>query len=197
MAPLFLEARSIRKGAPGIHVVHTGMGPVRSRRATRRLRDDPAEFLVVAGLCGAVDPSLAVGDVIVASELRCSDAPPRPTATELMCRVLEMQGVRARVGCLLSVDHVVRGPEREARHAEGATAVDMESAWLAEAANGRPLSVVRVVLDAPSSELHPLSILRNGRRALASLQRLAPAFEHWASLACSRAPRGPSSRTRH
>jgi 4-hydroxy-3-methylbut-2-enyl diphosphate reductase len=81
------------------------------------------------------------------------------------------------------VDHVVRGLEREALFAEGAAAVDMESAWLADAAERRPLGVVRVVLDAPAAELHLLSILQNGRRALASLRRLAPAFEVWASLA--------------
>jgi 4-hydroxy-3-methylbut-2-enyl diphosphate reductase len=197
MAPLLFEARSIRRGAPGIHVVRTGVGPVRSRRATERLRNDPAELLVVAGLCGAVDPSLAVGDVVVASELRRLGAPPRPVETECMCRALEMQGVRARAGCLLSVDHLVRGPERQALYAEGATVVDMESAWLADAANGRPLSVVRVVVDAPGSELHPLSILRNGWRALALLRGLAPAFEVWASLACHRASEGRSSQFRH
>ena len=53
-----------------------------------------------------------------------------------------------------------------------------------EAAAGRPLGVVRVVLDTPAAELHPRSILQNGWRALASLRRLAPAFEVWASLAC-------------
>ena len=183
MAPLRLEARSIRKGAPGIRVVRTGMGPARSRRAARRLRDDPALLLVVAGLCGAVDPSLAVGDVVVASELRRLGAPPHPTESARMCRVLEAEGIRARVGCALSVDHLVRGPERRVLHAEGAAIVDMESAWLAEAAIGRPLSVVRVVVDAPGMGFHPLSILRDGWRGLALLRKLAPALESWASLA--------------
>jgi 4-hydroxy-3-methylbut-2-enyl diphosphate reductase len=182
MAPLRLEARAIRRGAPGIRVVRTGVGPERSLRAARWLRDDPADLLVVAGLCGAVDPGLAVGDVVVAGELRCPGAPPHPVEAECMCRALERQGVRARVGCLLSVDHVVRGTEREARHAEGASVVDMESAWLAEAATGRPLSVVRVVLDTPSSEIRALTLLHSGWRALASLRKAAPAFEVWGSL---------------
>jgi 4-hydroxy-3-methylbut-2-enyl diphosphate reductase len=177
--------------------VRTGVGPVRSRRATRRLREDPADFLVVAGLCGAADPNLAVGDVVVASALRRLGAPPLPVETECMCRALEMQGVRAQLGSILSVDHVVRGLEREAVFAEGAVAVDMESAWLAEAANGRPLGVVRVVLDAPAAEIHPFSILKNGWLALASLRRLAPAFQIWASLVCHRTGEGPSSRVLH
>jgi 4-hydroxy-3-methylbut-2-enyl diphosphate reductase len=197
MAPLRFEAHSIRKGSPGVRVVRTGVGPVRSRQATRRLREDPAQLLVVAGLCGGVDPDLAVGDVVVASALRRLGAPSFPVETERMCRALEMQGIPARVGCILSVDHVVRGSEREALFAEGAAAVDMESAWLAEAAEGRPLSVVRVVSDAPASELHPLSILQNGWRALASLRRLAPAFEVWASLMCRGAGEEPSSRAPH
>jgi 4-hydroxy-3-methylbut-2-enyl diphosphate reductase len=197
MAPLRLEARAIRRGAPGIRVVRTGLGPARSLRATRRLRDDPAQFLVVAGLCGAVDPGLAVGDVIVAGELRRPGAPPHPVETECMCRALEKQGVRARVGCLLSVDHVVRGPERAARHAEGASVVDMESAWLAEAAKGRPLSVVRVVLDAPGSEIRARTLLQSGWRALASLRKAAPAFEVWASSMCHRDGQQLPSRSPH
>ena len=197
LAPLRLEARSIRKGAPGVHVVRTGVGPERSRQATRRLREDPAELLAVAGLCGGVDPNLAVGDVVVASALSRLGAPPLPVETECMCRALEMQGVRAQLGRILSVDHVVRGLEREALFAEGAVAVDMESAWLAEAANERPLGVVRVVLDAPAAEIHPLSILKNGWRALASLRRLAPAFEIWASLMCDRTGKGSSSQVLH
>jgi 4-hydroxy-3-methylbut-2-enyl diphosphate reductase len=197
MAPLFFEARSIRGGAPGIRLVRTGMGPVRSRRAAERLRNDPAELLVVAGLCGAVDPSLTVGDVVVASELRRFGAPSYPTESECMCRALEMRGVEVRIGRLLSTDHVVRGSEREALYAEGVTAVDMESAWLAEATTGRPLSVVRVVLDTPAAEIHPLSILQNGWRALASLRRLAPAFEVWASLIGERVGGDPSPRALH
>jgi 4-hydroxy-3-methylbut-2-enyl diphosphate reductase len=114
-----------------------------------------------------------------------------------MCRALEMHGVRAQLGRILSVDHVVRGLEREALFAEGAVAVDMESAWLAEAAAGRPLCVVRVVLDAPAAEIHPLSMLKNGRRALAALRRLAPTFEIWASLMGGRTGQDPSSRVPH
>ena len=197
MAPLRFEARSIRRGAPGVRVLRTGVGPVRSRRATRRLREDPAELLVVAGLCGAVDPSLAVGDVVVASELRRLGAPPLSVETECMCRALELQGVRAQMGCLLSVDHEVRGLERQALFAEGAAAVDMESAWLAEAAEGRPLGVVRVVLDTPTAEIHRLTILQNGWRALVSLRRLAPAFEVWASLMRDRIGGDPSPRDLH
>lgn len=197
MAPLRIEARAIRKGAPGVRVLRTGVGPARSRRATSSLREDPAELLAVVGLCGGVDPKLAVGDVVVASALRRPGAPPLPVEAEGICRALAMQGIRAHLGSVFSVDHVVRGPEREALFAEGAVAVDMESAWLAEAANGRPFGVVRVVLDAPAAEIHPLSILRNGWRALASLRRLAPALETWASLMCDRAGEDSSSGVLH
>ena len=60
------------------------------------------------------------------------------------------------------------GAERAVLAAEGALAVDMESAWLAPAAAGRPFAVVRVVLDTPASELHrPLATLVRGRHGLA------------------------------
>ncbi|HEY5658295.1 MAG TPA: 4-hydroxy-3-methylbut-2-enyl diphosphate reductase, partial [Myxococcota bacterium] len=69
-APLRIEARALRRGAPELRVIRTGMGPDRSRRAADRLRGDPAERLVVAGFCGALDPALLPGQVVVASELR-------------------------------------------------------------------------------------------------------------------------------
>ena len=173
-------------------MVRTGVGPVRSRQATRRLREDPADLLVVAGLWRAVDPNLASGrrgrrlGAAQASALHLSPSRRSACAAPSRCR-----GSERSSGSILSVDHVVRGLEREAVFAEGAVAVDMESAWLAEAANGRPLGVVRVVLDAPTAEIHPLSMLKNGWRALAALRRLAPAFEIWASLDVRSHRRGP------
>jgi 4-hydroxy-3-methylbut-2-enyl diphosphate reductase len=89
--------------------------------------------------------------------------------------------VRVRVGPLVSADHVVRGPERAALAAEGALAADMESAWLAPAAAGRPLAVLRVALDTPERELHrPLATLAGGFTAWRALRRAAPALALWA-----------------
>lgn len=88
---------------------------------------------------------------------------------------------RIRVGPVVSVDHLVSGPERGLLAAEGALAVDMESAWLAPAAAGRPFAVLRVVLDTPDRELYrPLATLAGGLAAWRVLRRATPALTLWA-----------------
>ena len=63
----------------------------------------------------------------------------------------------------------------------GALAVDMESAWLAPAAAGRPFAVVRVVLDTPAHEIcRSLATLAGGLAAWRALRRAAPALALWA-----------------
>ena len=84
---------------------------------------------------------------------------------------------------MASADHVVRGAERAALAGEGALAADMESAWLAPAAAGRPFAVLRVVLDTPEREFHrPLATLAGGVTAWRALRRAAPALALWAGV---------------
>src|SRR5205823_6061298 len=83
------------------------------------------------------------------------------------------------------------GPRRAERHElaqTGAIAVDMESAWLASAANGHPLAVMRVVSDSPGRDLiaHPLASAVGGVRAYRALARAVPALEVWARATGSR-----------
>jgi 4-hydroxy-3-methylbut-2-enyl diphosphate reductase len=65
----------------------------------------------------------------------------------------------------------------------GAIAVDMESAWVAEAARGRPFAVLRVLSDTPEHELRqvlpvgpPLPTLANAIRAMSTLRRVGAAL---------------------
>ena len=75
----------------------------------------------------------------------------------------------------------MRGAERFALAGEGVLAVDMESAWLAPAATGRPFAVLRVVLDTPAREIYrPLATLAGGLTAWRALRRAAPALALWA-----------------
>ncbi|MDH5307031.1 MAG: hypothetical protein OEW02_07600 [Myxococcales bacterium] len=177
-APLRIEARALRRGAPGLHVVRTGMGPERSRQAVPGLRADPAERFAIAGFCGALDASWAPGDAVVACELRgvARQALEVPRA---LVTALEREGLRVRIGPLVSVPRVARGGDRIALQASGAQAVDMESAWLAAAAAGRPFAVVRVVLDGPGHELLRPAFARNLLTAARSLRGVARAFESW------------------
>jgi 4-hydroxy-3-methylbut-2-enyl diphosphate reductase len=177
-APLRIEARALRRGAPGVRVVRTGMGPERSRRAVARLRSDPAERVIVAGFCGALEATLVPGQVVVASELRgrarqLLEVPPG------LVEALEREGLEVRVVPLASVSRAVRGGDRLALRASGAQAVDMESVWLAACAVGRPFAVVRVVLDGPRHELLRPAFARNLLRAARSLRSVARALDLW------------------
>jgi len=178
-APLRIEARALRRGAPAVRVLRTGMGPDHSRRSVARLRADPAERVAVAGFCGALDAALAPGDVIVASELRGVADQPLEVPRDLVA-TLEGEGLCVRVAPVASVSRVARGDDRLTLRASGAYAVDMESAWLAPAAAGRPFAVVRVVLDGPRHELLRPAFARNLWRAARSLGGVARALERWA-----------------
>jgi 4-hydroxy-3-methylbut-2-enyl diphosphate reductase len=60
----------------------------------------------------------------------------------------------------------------------------MESAWLAEAARGRPFAVLRVIVDTPGRGLRrPVATVAGGVRALRALRRAAPALRSWAGAA--------------
>jgi len=180
-APLRIERAAVRRGLPEALVLHSGMGATRSRAAVLVVARIPAEAVAVVGFCGAVSAGLRPGDVVVASEVRgpggVTACEPRPVVAALAAFGIES----VRVGPVASADHVVRGAEREVLAAEGALAADMESAWLAPAAAGKPFAVLRVVLDTPDRELSgPLATLAGGLTAWRVLRRAAPALALWA-----------------
>jgi 4-hydroxy-3-methylbut-2-enyl diphosphate reductase len=102
-------------------------------------------------------------------------------ADELTDRIRE-RGLWVRQGAILTSSRVLTRAARADAAAGGALAVDLESALLAPAAGGRPLGVVRAVLDTPSHELaNPLATARGTVVALRSLRRAAAALEDWAA----------------
>lgn len=145
VAPLRIEALAL--GARRI-----GMG--------RRELDLPAGS-VVAGFCGAVDPSLRAGDVVVATEVR--HGPDSRPADASVAGRLRAAGLSVRTGPIATVDRIA-GPRERA--GVDALAVDMESYWLRDAA------VVRVVVDEAGRRLlHPRTLVA-GLRALRALRRV-------------------------
>jgi len=179
-AALAVEEIALRIGAPDLRIERVGMGPRRARAAAERHDPASARAVAVAGVCGALDPALAPGDVFVPDELRTDDGRAFETDAAGLSEALRARGIAAHSGVLVGSDHILRVKERPALFAAGARAVDMESPWLAEAAAGRPFAVLRVVSDGPGAELWSLGILRNGWRALATLRRAAPALVDWA-----------------
>ena len=177
LAPMAVEEAALRNGS---RVLRTGMGPARARIAAARALAVDAAGVAVAGLCGGVDPALRPGDVVCATELRAADGTAVPVpGSALLAAALRRRGLRAHVGPLVSTERVL--PPRERARLDGALAVDMESAWLADAAGGRPLAVLRVVADAAGRRLADPRIAADGVRALRALRRGGSALSEWAS----------------
>jgi 4-hydroxy-3-methylbut-2-enyl diphosphate reductase len=184
LAPLRIEARAVAPSlGAGSQLQRTGMGPKRARSAAARAARTAADAVAIAGFCGALDPALAPGDVVVATEVRGVGGNDLtfacPTAA-LLAGALRRRGLRVHEGPVVSTAHLVRGAERARLRATGAIACDMETAWLADAAAGRPLAVVRAVVDTPARELHdPVALVGGGARAFRALRTAAEVLDAW------------------
>jgi hypothetical protein len=158
-------------------LLRTGMGARDAERAVGRvLSGDPRlreAAVLAAGFCAGLAPGLRPGDVVVDEH-----GPGRETLVE----ALTLLGQRVHTGPIAHSDHVVRGAERLRLRAEGAAAVDMETAAVRRAAlasGPRPVTAVRVVVDTPEYELLRVATLRTGITAFRVLRSVLPAFLEW------------------
>lgn len=120
-APMHVEAAALR--APGVRVLHTGMGPRRSAESARQFSG--ATPVLVAGVAGAVTGGVEPGDVVVATEIDGPDGPVPLCSAPLLAGALRRLGLTVHTGPVASSDKMVEGADR-ARFAErGALAVDM------------------------------------------------------------------------
>jgi 4-hydroxy-3-methylbut-2-enyl diphosphate reductase len=180
LAPLAIEARAVRAGAPWAQVHRTGMGAKRSRRAASLLSTASDGAVVIAGFCGALDPELRPGDIVLASELRGPDGTTHCPDPTILAGHLRRAGLPVHIGPIVSTERLVRGEQRRALQRTGALAVDMESAWLAPEAPGRPLVTMRVVVDTPDREIHrPLRTAAGGLEAYRALRAACELMEEW------------------
>lgn len=178
LAPLSLEARAVRAGAGWADVHQIGMGPRRAARGARLVVGGP---VLIAGFCGALDPDLEPGDVVLASELRGPTGTTACPDPAILTGVLRRGGLRVQVGPIASSQRLVVRERRRALARTGALAVDMESAWLAASAQARPLVTLRVVLDTHRQELHrPLRTVAGAAIAYRALRRASALVESWA-----------------
>lgn len=181
LAPLSLEARAARSGAPWADVRRVGMGARRAMRAASMPVANGERPILIAGFCGALDPELEPGDVVLASEVRgpvgtipCED----PT---ILAGVLRRGGLRVRIAPIVSSEQLVTGDRRRLLFQTGAVAADMESAWLAPAIRSKPLITLRVVLDTGHRELRrPLRTVTGFATAYRALRRACSLVEDWA-----------------
>ena len=90
-------------------------------------------------------------------------------------------GFRVHVGPIVSIVRVAGNSEREALARTGAIAVDTETAQLVDGWPGRPLAVVRSIVDTADAPLWRIGTSKRGIAALGALRRAAPAVAAWAS----------------
>ena len=175
----------MRSAWRGARVRKTGMGTQKSIAAAPGLAREPAEGLLVLGFCGGLDARARPGEVIVATEVYSATdeghAPARVRCphAEPIAAALGSRGLDVRSGPMVCVSKIAVGERRERLLADGALAVEMESVWLAAGAAGRPLSVVRVVLDSPSHELMRPQALFSAVRAAHALRAVARELRGW------------------
>lgn len=137
-----------RVGRSHVTAIHIGMGPARTREATIRLLeqglppDRAVDHVMIAGICGGLDPDLPVGTVINPEILV-------EHSTGLSYRHRPPGDMPLR-GKLITTEIVSFDVELSHRfYADGCLAVDMESSAVAEVCEARqvPWSVYRCIGD--------------------------------------------------
>jgi DeoD family purine-nucleoside phosphorylase len=118
----------------------TGMGGPSAAIVIAELADLGARTLLRVGTCGALDASLALGDLLVASEALAADGTSRALGAgdrvaadpELLKRLMEAAGPDGVHGPIVTSDLFYDGPEgaEEQWRDQGALAVEMETATL-------------------------------------------------------------------
>jgi nucleoside phosphorylase len=167
LAPMPLEMKAVTtafgltrtgptKGAPwtgqvgnsDVTAIHVGMGPPVTRVATARLFDAtqpdyaPVDHVMVAGICGGLDPDLPVGTLINAEYIVDATSGTEYEHTP--------PGHEPRVGKIITTEGATLDIElSKTFRARGCLGVDMENSAVAEVcqANDCPWSVYRCIGD--------------------------------------------------
>jgi 4-hydroxy-3-methylbut-2-enyl diphosphate reductase len=188
---LTIEAKAFGAGAGAARVERTGMGPARAAATAAALRATATDESAVAvvGLGGSLVRGLEPGELVVADKVFAADGAvvcELPGAA-LLAAELQRAGLPARVGGVVTADHIVSGEEERAALASvGAVVVDMETSALLGAPWGRPVAVVRAISDAPGQDLISPRGLASVAKALRAIKASAPVLEAWATACGSR-----------
>jgi 4-hydroxy-3-methylbut-2-enyl diphosphate reductase len=187
-APLGIEALAVRRGLRGAaapeaaQVVRSGYGPARAAATAARLRAaGPPAALAVAGVGGGATAELRTGDVVVATQASYQGATVSCPSAPLLAGELRRAGLRVRVGPVQTVDRLLKPRDLSGIAADGAVAVDLESAPLLAAAGGGPAVVIRAISDTPEHSVLSPGIVTGGIAALRSLRLAAPVLARWAA----------------
>ena len=142
-------SRSARLGNYELLLAANGMGAQRAAAAVDAgLQGFRAEAIVSTGFCGALEPELAIADVIIGTAVSAGSH-----TFPALCPASERYHRR---GVVCSIDHVAQTAEEKRRlRAGGASAVEMEAGGVAERARARgvPFYCVRVITDLADEDM--------------------------------------------
>jgi 4-hydroxy-3-methylbut-2-en-1-yl diphosphate reductase len=190
LAPMRIEARSLKAGLPTTRVVRTGIGPVNSVETARsNSTTHRSAAVAVAGVAGGLVPGMETGTLVVADRIldESGSTIAMLDSAALLAAALRSRGLDVVTGPIISTERVARGGDaRAALAAKGAIAVDMESAALLREQWGAPVAVVRAISDTPERELGSRGTITGGVRALAALRSVVGPLEEWADAASTR-----------
>lgn len=143
-------------GGLEVTIQSTGMGGPSAAIVIAELAELGARRLIRVGTCGALDPSLRLGELLIATEAIASDGTSRALAgdeafypdPELVDALRVAAGAVVRTGTIVSTDLFYDGPagEEERWVQAGALAVEMESATLFALARRRGLQAGSLLL---------------------------------------------------
>ncbi len=145
-------------------LARSGVGRQAAERACGTILDlYPVTSIVSFGYCGALNPRLAVGDVVICSSVRStagSSDQERRCDASLLSSMRASKRLSSGLGSGVTSPRLVASIEDKRALFEscGADVVDMESYWIGVVAgeNGIPFASVRVVSDAASDGLPDL-----------------------------------------
>lgn len=159
-----------------VTVLHTGVGEKSCReRIVPFLEAQRFNLLISSGFAGGVDPSLGVGDLLLANNF---------SNPESLARA---EGILvARIARLVTAHRIIESEwdRRQLARETGAVAIDMETEWIAQAcaAKNLPMLSLRAISDttaapfpAPSSVLFDLARQRTDARKLSGYLLKNPA----------------------
>ncbi len=177
----FVLHRAWLDGVP-VLLATCGIGKVQAAALTQALLDRGAAAVLFTGVAGGVDPTLRVGDLVVAADALqhdvdvtalgyalgqvpghhavrwVADADLRDRVVAAARTVAATEGVRVVVGTVASGDRFVADPDDVARLRStfGAACAEMEGAAVAQvcAAWGTPWAIVRSVSDTADHDAH-------------------------------------------
>jgi adenosylhomocysteine nucleosidase len=138
-----MEFRGMRPRDDEVRLAANGAGAHRAAAAIdEALTSFHPDAIVSLGFCGALDPTLAIGDIVVGTVI-LADGRVFPAQTPVTA-------ARHRAGAICSIDHVAStAGEKSKLHATGAIAVEMEAAGVAQRAEtlGVPFFCIKAVTD--------------------------------------------------